>query len=56
MPHLIERGTSIRGAAVSPHHGGKTFYARNEAHRDELLQSEFRANANVRWPLKGLAF
>src|SRR5712664_1901592 len=28
-------------------HGGKTFYARNEAHRDELLAKEFRANANV---------
>jgi topoisomerase IV subunit B len=28
-------------------HGGKTFYARNEAHRDEIMAKEFRANANV---------
>jgi topoisomerase-4 subunit B len=49
MPQLIERGHLY--LAVPPlyrlSHGGKTFYARNEAHRDELLKSEFRANANV---------
>ncbi|MBV8837590.1 MAG: DNA topoisomerase IV subunit B, partial [Alphaproteobacteria bacterium] len=28
-------------------HGGKTLYARDDAHRAELLKSEFRANANV---------
>jgi topoisomerase-4 subunit B len=49
MPQLIERGHLY--LAVPPlyrlSHGGKTFYARDEAHRDELLKSEFRANANV---------
>src|SRR6188474_373944 len=49
MPQLIERGHLY--LAVPPlyrlSHGGKTFYARNEAHRDELLKNEFRANANV---------
>ena len=49
MPQLIEHGHLY--LAVPPlyrlSHGGKTFYARNEAHRDELLQKEFRANANV---------
>jgi topoisomerase-4 subunit B len=49
MPQLIERGHLY--LAVPPlyrlSHGGKTFYARNDAHRDELLKSEFRANANV---------
>ena len=49
MPQLIERGHLY--LAVPPlyrlSHGGKTFYARNEAHRDELLKSEFRADANV---------
>ena len=28
-------------------HGGKTFYARNDTHRDELLKKEFHANAKV---------
>jgi topoisomerase-4 subunit B len=28
-------------------HGGKIFYARNDAHRDELLKREFHANAKV---------
>jgi topoisomerase-4 subunit B len=49
MPQLIERGHLY--LAVPPlfrlSHGGKTFYARNEAHRDELLAKEFRANAHV---------
>src|SRR6476659_6428025 len=49
MPQLIRHGHLY--LAVPPlyrlSHGGKTFYARNDAHRDELLKSEFRANANV---------
>ena len=49
MPQLIENGHLY--LAVPPlfrlSHGGKTFYARNEAHRDEILQKEFRANAKV---------
>ncbi len=28
-------------------HSGKTFYARNDKHRDELLKKEFHANAKV---------
>ena len=28
-------------------HGGKTFYARDDKHKDELLKKEFRANAQV---------
>ena len=49
MPQLIEHGHLY--LAVPPlyrlNHGGKTLYARDDAHRDELLQKEFRANANV---------
>jgi topoisomerase-4 subunit B len=49
MPQLIERGHLY--LAVPPlyrlSHGGKTFYARNEAHRDELMKKEFHANAKV---------
>jgi topoisomerase-4 subunit B len=49
MPQLIERGHLY--LAVPPlyrlSHGGRTFYARNDAHRDELMKAEFRANANV---------
>jgi topoisomerase-4 subunit B len=49
MPQLIDNGHLY--LAVPPlyrlSHGGKTFYARNEAHRDELLAKEFRSNANV---------
>ncbi len=49
MPQLIERGHLY--LAVPPlyrlSHGGKTFYARNDAHRDELLKKEFHANAKV---------
>ena len=28
-------------------HGGKTFYARDDKHKDELLKREFHANAKV---------
>jgi topoisomerase-4 subunit B len=49
MPQLIEKGHLY--LAVPPlyrlSHGGKTFYARNETHRDELLKQEFHANAKV---------
>ncbi len=49
MPRLIDNGHLY--LAVPPLYrlsqGGKTFYARDEAHRDELLRQEFRANANV---------
>jgi topoisomerase-4 subunit B len=49
MPQLIDNGHLY--LAVPPlyrlSHGGKTFYARNEVHRDALLKTEFRANANV---------
>jgi len=48
-PQLIENGHLY--LAVPPlyrlAHGGKVFYARDEAHRDEILKREFRANANV---------
>jgi topoisomerase-4 subunit B len=49
MPKLIEEGHLF--LAVPPlyrlSHGGKIFYARDDKHKDELLKSEFRANANV---------
>ena len=49
MPELIDKGHLY--LAVPPlyrlNHGGKIFYARNEAHRDELLRREFHANAKV---------
>jgi len=49
MPRLIDGGHLY--LAVPPlyrlSHGGKTFYARNDKHRDEILAKEFRANANV---------
>jgi topoisomerase-4 subunit B len=49
MPQLIDKGHLY--LAVPPlyrlSHGGKIFYARNEAHRDELLRREFHANAKV---------
>jgi topoisomerase-4 subunit B len=49
MRQLIEHGHLY--LAVPPlyrlSHGGKTFYARNETHRDELLKKEFHANARV---------
>ena len=49
MLPLIERGHLY--LAVPPlyrlSHGGKTFYARDDKHKDELLKKEFRANAQV---------
>jgi topoisomerase-4 subunit B len=49
MPHLIESGHLY--LAVPPlyrlSHGGKTFYARDDKHKDEILKKEFHANAKV---------
>ncbi len=49
MPGLIDAGRLY--LAVPPlfrlQHGGKIFYARNDKHKDELLKSEFNANAKV---------
>ncbi|MEI8153783.1 MAG: DNA topoisomerase IV subunit B, partial [Hyphomicrobiales bacterium] len=49
MPDLIERGHLY--LAVPPlyrlTHGAKTFYARDDKHKDEILKKEFHANANV---------
>ena len=49
MPKLIENGHLY--LAVPPlyrlTHGGKTFYARDDKHKDELLKKEFHANAKV---------
>src|SRR5919198_90485 len=49
MPKLIENGHLY--LAVPPlyrlSHGGKTVYARDDAHKDELLKKEFHANAKV---------
>ncbi|MBI3435581.1 MAG: DNA topoisomerase IV subunit B [Proteobacteria bacterium] len=49
MPALIDAGHLY--LAVPPlyrlAHGGKVFYARDDAHRDELLRKEFHANAKV---------
>ncbi len=49
MPRLIENGHLH--LAVPPlyrlSHGGKTVYARDDAHKDELLKKEFHANAKV---------
>src|SRR6201981_1675036 len=49
MPKLIENGHLY--LAVPPlyklTHGSKTVYARDDAHRDALLKSEFTANAKV---------
>ncbi|HZR71769.1 DNA topoisomerase IV subunit B [Bradyrhizobium sp.] len=49
MPRLIDEGHLF--LAVPPlyrlSHGSKTFYARDDAHRDALLKSEFNANAKV---------
>jgi topoisomerase-4 subunit B len=47
MPKLIDEGHLY--LAVPPlyriSHGGKTLYARDDAHKDALLKSEFHANA-----------
>jgi topoisomerase-4 subunit B len=49
MPRLIDEGHLY--LAVPPlyrlNHGGKTVYARDDAHKDALLKSEFNANAKV---------
>jgi len=49
MPKLIDEGHLY--LAVPPlyrlTHGSKTFYARNDTHRDEILKKEFHANAKV---------
>ncbi len=49
MPQLIDNGHLY--LAVPPlyrlAHGGKVFYARDDAHKDEIMAREFRANANV---------
>ncbi len=49
MPELIRNGHLY--IAVPPLYrlaqGAKTFYARDDAHREELLNTEFRANAKV---------
>jgi topoisomerase IV subunit B len=49
MPKLIDSGHLY--LAVPPlfrlSHGGKTVYARDEKHRDELLKSAFKSNAKV---------
>jgi topoisomerase-4 subunit B len=49
MPRLIDEGHLY--LAVPPlyrlTHGGKTVYARDDAHRDALLKNEFNANAKV---------
>ncbi len=49
MPELIEQGHLF--LAVPPlyrlTHGAKSFYARDEKHRDELIKREFAVNAKV---------
>jgi len=49
MPKLIENGHLY--LAVPPlyrlSHGGKTFYARDDRHKDEILKKEFHANTKV---------
>ena len=49
MPTLIERGHLY--LAVPPlyklTHGDKTFYARDDRHKDEIIKQEFHANAKV---------
>jgi topoisomerase-4 subunit B len=49
MPKLIENGHLY--LAVPPlyrlSHGAKTFYARDDKHKDEILKKEFHANAKV---------
>jgi topoisomerase-4 subunit B len=49
MRELIDKGHLY--LAVPPlyrlSHGGKSFYARNDKHREEILKKEFHANAKV---------
>jgi topoisomerase-4 subunit B len=49
MPQLIDHGHLY--LAVPPlyrlSHGGKSFYARDDKHKDDIIKTEFRANANV---------
>ncbi len=49
MPLLIDKGHLY--LAMPPlyklAHGGKSFYAKDDAHKDALLKSEFKANAKV---------
>ncbi|MDR3468856.1 MAG: DNA topoisomerase IV subunit B [Xanthobacteraceae bacterium] len=49
MPRLIDEGHLY--LAIPPlyrlSHGTKTFYARDDAHKDEILKREFNANAKV---------
>src|SRR5207302_8402871 len=49
MPKLIENGHLF--LAVPPlyrlSHGGKIFYARDDAHKDEIMKKEFHPNAKV---------
>ncbi|MBK5962406.1 DNA topoisomerase IV subunit B [Rhodoplanes elegans] len=49
MPQLIESGHLY--LAVPPlyrlSHGGKTFYARDDKHKDTIMAKEFRSNAKV---------
>jgi topoisomerase-4 subunit B len=49
MPQLIDHGHLYLAAPplYRLSHGGKTFYARDDAHKDELLRREFHANAKV---------
>lgn len=49
MPKLVEAGKVY--LAMPPlyriSHGSKSFYARDDAHKEEILRTEFRANAKV---------
>ncbi len=49
MPKLVEAGRVY--LAMPPlyriSHGSKSFYARDDAHKEEILRTEFRANAKV---------
>jgi topoisomerase-4 subunit B len=49
MPKLIDNGHLY--LAVPPlyklSHGGKIFYARDDRHKDELIKTQFHANAKV---------
>ena len=49
LPTLIDKGHLY--LAMPPlyrlSHGSKSFYARDDAHRDQLFKTEFKANAKV---------